>query len=176
MGMNLDDVAILKKLVEYESTNFQWQKLALNWGMVLVLILISILRGSGEGLSMIDVARCDKTDWFLFGALQICCLLFLGYGIYVVKTEHALKVKVRYEFTPGDLQATNPKIARMVIVSFFGSAAAAFCGVGPGFIFAPLLVVIGIEPQVATATGMYVTMFTTLAATIQTMVFKKINL
>lgn len=64
----------------------------------------------------------------------------------------------------------------MNTVSFFGAAAAAFCGIGPGFIFSPILLLIGIEPQVATATGMYVTMFTTLSATIQVIIYKKIYL
>lgn len=64
----------------------------------------------------------------------------------------------------------------MVGVSFIGSVIAAFCGVGPGFIFGPVLIMLGMEPQVATATGMYVTMFTTLAATIQFIIFKRLNL
>jgi len=84
----------------------------------------------------------------------------------VVKREHENKVACGYEFTPGDVQATPKNLTKMIAVSFFGSMAAAFCGVGPGFIFGPVLVMLGLEPQVAVATGMYVTMFTTLSATI----------
>ena len=54
----------------------------------------------------------------------------------------------------------------MVTISFFGAFAAAFCGIGPGAIFVPVLVIIGIHPTVATSTGMYVTMFTALAASL----------
>jgi len=54
----------------------------------------------------------------------------------------------------------------MIIISFFGAFAAAFCGIGPGAIFVPVLVIIGIQPVVATSTGMYVTMFTALAASL----------
>ena len=69
MGLNLDDVNTLKKIIDYESTNFQWQKLALNWGMVLILVAISLLRGSGDVRSIANVTRCDKEDWYFFGAL-----------------------------------------------------------------------------------------------------------
>ena len=61
-------------------------------------------------------------------------------------------------------------------ISFVGAVSAAFSGIGPGSIFCPYLVLIGIEAQVATATGMYVTMFTTLSATISVIIFKKIKL
>jgi len=32
----------------------------------------------------------------------------------------------------------------MIGISFFGALAAAFCGIGPGAIFCPILVIIGI--------------------------------
>ena len=64
----------------------------------------------------------------------------------------------------------------MVGVSFFGSLIAAFCGISPGNIFVSMLVIIGTDPVVASATGMYITMFTTLAASIQVFIFNKINL
>ena len=72
----------------------------------------------------------------------------------------------KYEFSKGDLEATKLNLFIMIMISFFGAMGAAFCGVGSGFVFCPILVMINIEPQVATATGMYLTMFTTLAASI----------
>jgi len=54
----------------------------------------------------------------------------------------------------------------LIIVAFFGSMAAAYCGMSPSNVFVSMLVIIGIEPIVATATGMYITMFTTLASSI----------
>lgn len=64
----------------------------------------------------------------------------------------------------------------MITISFFGSIFASFSGLGPGMLFCPTLIMIGIESRVATATGMYVTMFLTLSATIQMIIFKKINM
>jgi len=60
--------AALEKFIEKESTNFQWAKLGLNWGMILILIVISILRGSGDN-SPVGIMRCDKSDWKLYGLL-----------------------------------------------------------------------------------------------------------
>ena len=64
----------------------------------------------------------------------------------------------------------------MIAVSFFGSIFASFSGLGPGMVFCPALIMIGLESRVGTATGMYLTMFTTLASTIQIAIYKRIKL
>lgn len=84
----------------------------------------------------------------------------------LVNIEYAEKKDCEYKFMPGDFEPTSQGITKMVTISFFGAFAAAFCGIGPGAIFVPVLVIIGIQPTVATSTGMYVTMFTALAASL----------
>jgi hypothetical protein len=63
----------------------------------------------------------------------------------VVKSEYKLKKEVGYRFIPGDLQASSKNLAILVSISFFGALLAAFCGIGPGLLFCPILVMIGIE-------------------------------
>ena len=112
--------------------------------MLLFLIVISILRGSGKE-SIIDVKRCDDMDWILFFVLQGACFIFLILGIVVLKTEYAQKVECNYEFSPGDLEATTKNVGTLSLISFFGAFGAAFCGIGPGSIFCPVLVMLGTE-------------------------------
>lgn len=94
------------------------------------------------------------------------CIIFLILGICVIKKDFQEKIKCGYNFIEGDLQATPKNLFFMISVSFFGSIYASFSGLGPGMVFCPALIMIGIESQVGTATGMYLTMFTTLASTI----------
>ena len=55
----------------------------------------------------------------------------------------------------------------MSCAAFFGSMATAFCGIGPGAAFVPLLVTLNFHPMIASSTGMYLTTFTTLSATVE---------
>ena len=55
----------LIKIIEAESTNFQWKKLGLNILNIFTLVVISLLRGPGDD-SIIGVKRCDGIDWLLF--------------------------------------------------------------------------------------------------------------
>lgn len=62
----------------------------------------------------------------------------------------------------------------MAAIGFLGSFAVSFCGIGPGAIFGIVFLLLDVDPYVATSTSMYVTMFTTLTATIQSIFFKKL--
>merc|ERR1712087_940154 len=53
--------------------------------------------------------------------------------------------------------------------------AATAVGLGPGSIFTPVMVLLDMHPAVASATGMYLTMFTTGAATINLFIFQALN-
>ena len=167
----------LKAIIAYESTNLQWSRLALNWGLIVVLVIISLLKGAEKKEdAILGILRCEAVDWVLFTILQIICLAFLVVGVILLKKDFKERQDAGYQFLDGDLVATPKNLTNMIIISFTGAIFAAFSGLGPGMIFSPALIIIGIESRVATATGMYLTMFTTLAATIQVMVFNKINM
>ena len=61
-------------------------------------------------------------------------------------------------------------------VAFFGAFIAAWAGVSPAIVFGPTLIYLDVEAQVATATAMYITMFTTLVSTIQILFLNKLPL
>lgn len=144
--------------------------------MIIFLAILKLFQGGKDSRSVIGVLRCEGLDWTLFALLQIICVIFLVWGIRIVLSETEHKKLHNYQSVPGDLVMNKDNVIKLFLISFFGGMAAAFCGIGPGFLFGPVLIMVGIEPRVATATGMYVTMFTTLAATIQAIIFKKINL
>lgn len=49
----------LEQIIKDESTNFQWSKLALNYGMLIIMIILQLFRGPGITPSMIGISRCD---------------------------------------------------------------------------------------------------------------------
>ena len=60
-------------------------------------------------------------------------------------------------------------------MAFFGAFFASLAGIGPGLIFNSVMIQLDMHPAVASATGMYITMFTTLAATINVLINDKLN-
>ena len=67
---------------------------------------------------------------------------------------------------PGDLKLDLKNVSTFILIAWLGAFISGFCGIGGGFIFCPILIIIGVQPIVATATGMYLTTFTTLSFSI----------
>lgn len=87
----------LKAIIAYESTNLQWSRLALNWGLIVVLIILSILKGGDKKEdSILGILKCDAVDWTLFVVLQIICFIFLGIGVYLLNKDFKDKTEAGY--------------------------------------------------------------------------------
>lgn len=167
----------LDQIIAYESTNFQWAKLIFIWSLVLILFFINMMRGkSNPESSWLKLKTCDALDWGLFAILQVICIIYELIAVRIVSNEATEKEEVGYEFTEGDLRLSPSKLAIIVAISWFGSLMAAFAGIGAGSIFVPALTIIEMEPRVAAATGMYVTIYLTLASSISVIILGRLSL
>jgi uncharacterized membrane protein YfcA len=108
--------------------------------------------------------------------LHIVCFAFTFIAIHKSNQDYVKKVKCNYKFVPGDLKLNLYNVTMFMFIGWFGAFVSAFCGIGGGMIFCPILVIVGIEARVATATGMYLTLFTSLSYTIISIVQHQIYL
>ena len=141
-----------------------------------VLIAVSLLRSNGQTASLIGIERCDLNDWGLLFLLHWTCAVFTLIAICMVKLDHNRKVTYGYLFTKGDIVATPYNMFKMIIMGFLGAFSVAFCGSGPGAIFTPLFIMLGVNELVAAMTGIMLAMYSTLAATSQSLVYGQIDL
>ena len=102
----------------------------------------------------------------LFIVLHFSCLVFLVIAIFIIKQEYKEKIECGYKFVSGDLKFNIYDISMLIGIAWIGAFISAFCGIGGGMIFCPILIILGIESQVASASGMYITLFTSLSSTI----------
>ena len=98
--------------------------------------------------------------------LHIVCFVFTFIAIHKCNQDYKKKIECDYKFVPGDLKLNIFNVSMFMFIGWFGAFISAFCGIGGGMIFCPILVIVGIEARVATATGMYLTLFTSLSYTI----------
>ena len=71
---------------------------------------------------------------------------------------------------------TAKKSATLVLIAFLGAFFAGVSGAGSGLIFNSVLIQYDMHPGVASATGMYLTMWTALSATINVLINKGLNI
>ena len=125
---------------------------------------------------MFGLDICDSTSWVAYASLWAFAILLTLLAAKISKRECQEKKDCGYNFTQGD-QDLNPKrITKLVLVAYFAAFFSAMSGVGPGGLFTSFLIQIEVHPAVASATGMYCTMFTTLAATINLLLNNGLNI
>lgn len=93
-----------------------------------------------------------------------------------MRREQALKQKVGFGLAPSDLRLRQQILARLVIFAFLGGWASGALGLGGGAIFNPLLLSMGVPPSVASATGMYMILFSTAGSSTIYIIYKMLNL
>jgi len=71
--------------------------------MLLTLVLVSLLRGSGKEPSIVGSERCTSVDWTLLAVLVTVGLVIIAYTFCTQLRELRLKKKVGFRFVKGDL-------------------------------------------------------------------------
>lgn len=86
-------------------------------------------------------------------------------GVIRVKYEQMLKKKFTGELKGSDVELKGSNLIKLIVFSFLGGWVSGALGLGGGSIFNPLLLSMGVPPKVASATGMYMIIFSTGAST-----------
>jgi uncharacterized protein len=74
-----------------------------------------------------------------------------------------------------DVQMEGSKLTKLITMSFVGGWVSGALGLGGGSIFNPLLLSMGCPPKVASATGMYMIIFSTGASTMTYVIANLLN-
>ena len=80
--------------------------------------------------------------------------------------EERLKEELGYKFDQDDVRWTKRNILFLAFFSLICGTIASTVGIGGGTLYNPLLLMIGVNPQVAAASGMYITLYNTLSTMI----------
>ena len=149
----------------------------MNFGMLLVMVLIKLFRGPGGGKeSMIGLQTCDTWAWIAFSIHVLVAVLLTAFAARLANNDFRKKKELGYNFTKGDQEFSTRVIVKLVSVAFLVAIFASLAGLGPGIVFNSMLVQLDMHPAVASATGMYCTMFTTLACTLIVILNAELNI
>ena len=114
------------------------------------------------------VESCSALDWILQGVLLIISILATVIASIIAICEDRKKAKNEYKFDESDYRFNScGRVLGLSVAAFFGTAIATAIGSGGGTIYSPLLLSIGLPPEVTSATAMYLIMFKSLATVIQ---------
>jgi uncharacterized membrane protein YfcA len=160
-----EDVLKVEKLLEREKGHGQYDKHLTCLVVLISQIIISLLRGSSALPSIVGISRCGVLDWLLFSLYIIICGAVTVVAVKRIIAEQALKNRVGKGLIESDLRFNKQTVRSVIITGFAGGFASGCLGLSGGSIFNPLLLSQGVPPSVASSTGMYLILFSSIGST-----------
>lgn len=156
------------------SYKIPWLKI---FALVLILsvsTILSILKGGSDYVSPLGIKGCSPMYWVV--TLAVFPLIFVIWGYVGWSVIKKSKKREQAGLPPviGDVVWTVNRVALVGSVSLLAGVLASLLGVGGGLIKGPVLLELGISPDVTAATSSYMILFTSLSSSIQYILLGKL--
>ena len=152
-----------------ERGHLQWSKQFLNLFGLILLILLSFLRG---GKGSFSFKKCSAGDWSSLAVFFVLMIFQVVIAVKLASKEQKLKRKFNnVNLVESDLVFDGKVLKKILTLGFGGGWIAGALGLGGGVLFNPMLLHMGVPPKVSSATGMYMVTFSKVATTFLYLVF-----
>ena len=129
--------------------------------------LLSVLRGPNYASSPLRL-HCGSAGYWGIIALQAVVLLLISfYTRQVLLKRQQERVDAGYPFLPDDVQWTQSTSILYPLACAIAGLCAGLFGIGGGIVKGPLMLEMGMLPQVASATSAFMILFTSASAALQ---------
>ena len=153
----------LKALVEAEKTHYlQWKKQLIVFTMIACVIVMNLFLGSSSNPSIVGIKECSVWYFLVEASFVLICICVTYIAIAINRQEQQLKIKHGVNFEEGEPQYEGKSMWVLVTIGMLGGFVAGAFGLGGGSIYNPAFLTLGVHPQVASSTGMYLVMVSTI--------------
>eukprot|EP01017_Pseudomicrothorax_dubius_P030916 TRINITY_DN3893_c0_g3_i1.p1 TRINITY_DN3893_c0_g3~~TRINITY_DN3893_c0_g3_i1.p1 ORF type:complete len:485 (+),score=88.69 TRINITY_DN3893_c0_g3_i1:50-1456(+) len=146
------------QIIKEEHKSFSFYRNRTLFGLLLLLIVLNILKGSEKIASPIGVPYCGQAYWAIELIIVASCFICSKWTMFIIFRKY--KKKEIYNIPLGDAQITQEFVGAFSRIAFFAGLIAGMCGIGGGMIISPMLLENGYGAKKATATSGYTVVFT----------------
>jgi len=162
----------LDQIIEQEK-KIPWLKF-LALGLLEAGMTVFVLMKGGNKDSIVGI-DCGTWQYWLIVVATFPYLFIFVLGVSrLLNKEHEKKLSVGYTYQKEDLKWSKKTIILFLFFSILAGIAAGFLGIGGGLITGPMLIEMGVIPQVAVATSSYMILFTSSATSVQFLILGRL--
>ncbi|XP_027938106.1 sulfite exporter TauE/SafE family protein 4-like [Vigna unguiculata] len=156
-----------KSTVEILCLNLRWKRILVLVVVWACFLLVQVIKN--------DVESCSIWYWVLFGLQFPIALLVFGYEAVKLYKEHKRRMSTGNSecICGASIEWTAVNLAFCALCGIVGGVVGGLLGSGGGFILGPLLLEIGVIPQVASATATFVMMFSSSLSVVEFYLLKR---
>jgi hypothetical protein len=149
-----------------EERHTPYDKVVMVSVMIGVVIILNLLKGGGAKFPSPLGLECGGNGYWFVTVLVFAWILgFSWYMRDILVQKWNKKLRLRYRYVEGDVEWNPVSTLIYPAICFFAGFFAGLFGIGGGIVKGPLMLYMGVHPQVASATCAVMIMFTSLAGT-----------
>ncbi|KAF2072385.1 hypothetical protein CYY_006303 [Polysphondylium violaceum] len=153
-----------------------------DWPKILMLVVIlalstmfSIFKGGNSEYSVINVKLCSAEYWVLsFIMIPLILIAWVITSRYLYKKNQIDRMQGNR--VEGDIEYTKKNIVILGALSIVAGTLASLLGIGGGMIKGPVLLQMGLSPDITAATSSYMILFTSASSAVQYILVGKLRL
>ena len=158
----LINAEISKDMIKFPLHNYLFFFLA-----YISTLFITLLRGSENTDSLININYCSKSYWLMYLAYIPIAVLFTLYAIRSVKREYAYRLSIGFPYDKYDIAFTASSYIKFPLIGFIVGILSGLLGIGGGLFLCPVLLMMGVNPITATCTSNFLMLFTSSSTSLQ---------
>jgi len=140
------------------------------------LLTFQLLKGgTGQAPSIIGVICGTGIFWVLVFAPVPVCIFMTAYIGYKLRQRYARQLAINWHFEEGDVKWGMRNTILFPSFSLVAGIAAGFLGIGGGLVKGPILLELGLLPQVVTVTSSFMIMFTASSTSTQFLILGRLT-
>lgn len=166
----------LLKIYSAEQQTFPLRALLIIFSIYTFAILSSLIRGSRTFKSLVGLEFCTWSFWLASGAILMA---LIGISIFCVNyklKDYKLKVAHGYNFDEKDIKWDESGCRRMVVAGVITGFLGSVIGIGGAIIMSPVLLKLGVRPEVMAASMSFMVFFTSTVSALQYTIAGKVNM
>lgn len=142
---------------------------------MVLCIAVNLLRGTPQFDSSIGLETCEPMSWGVLVVFVITCAIMAFRSARRIWYQQALKEKFG-KLHESELFLCRKNLPFMLGTAFMSGFIGQIFGLGGGFIYGPMLMSIGVNPNVSASTCLFMVMFSNAASTFMFLLFGRLNL
>lgn len=170
-----EDSEELKRLYEEEKKKIPLDSFLIILAVYSFVVFFTLIKGSSSFASVIGVKFCSAWYWVLMALMFAVLGLFSYFNSKYIIAKYKKKVELGYDFDSGDVRWEEITCLRLNIVGFMAGFLGAIIGVGGALIINPTLIKFNVRPEVMTATGSFMIVFTSSVSALQFLISGRIQ-
>jgi len=167
---NSSNMDLLEEILDNETHVPRYSVIAIS-ALFLVVVTSNILKGGGNFASPLNITCGSLSYWAVNFAILLTIFIVAFYARGYLLRKASLKRKAGYPQIDGDIIWDERTTIFYPATSTLAGCVAGLFGLGGGIVKGPLMIAMGINPSVASATSAVMILFTSFTATTSFAVF-----